>query len=281
MLYCLGGNFLRTLPEPDYVRGALGNVPLRVHQDIILTDQMFIEAKEEVLLLPAKTRYEQDDGGTETSTERRVMFTPEIPRQVGEARAEWKILRELAAAVYPERAHLLGCETGWEMREEIARVVPMYEGVQDLRKTGDAFQYGGPRLCEGGNFPTPDGKAHFRAVELPGLKRERGQFHVSTRRGKQFNTLIYAEIDPLNGAPRDAVLINPDDAAEAHLVQGDRVALVNGAGRYEASVFLAPIARGNLQVHWPEGNVIIHRDIIEPLGGVPDYTATVRVEPLR
>jgi predicted molibdopterin-dependent oxidoreductase YjgC len=281
MLYCLGGNFLRTLPEPDYVRGALGNVPLRVHQDIILTDQMFIEAKEEVLLLPAKTRYEQDDGGTETSTERRVMFTPEIPRQVGEARAEWKILRELAAAVYPERAHLLGCETGWEMREEIARVVPMYEGVQDLRKTGDAFQYGGPRLCEGGNFPTPDGKAHFRAVELPGLKREPGQFHVSTRRGKQFNTLIYAEIDPLNGAPRDAVLINPDDAAEAHLVQGDRVALVNGAGRYEASVFLAPIARGNLQVHWPEGNVIIHRDIIEPLGGVPDYTATVRVEPLR
>jgi molybdopterin-dependent oxidoreductase alpha subunit len=281
MLYCLGGNFLRTLPEPDYVRGALGNVPLRVHQDIILTDQMFIEAKEEVLLLPAKTRYEQDDGGTETSTERRVMFTPEIPRQVGEARAEWKILRELVAAVYPERAHLLGCESGWEMREEIARVVPMYEGVQDLRKTGDAFQYGGPRLCEGGNFPTPDGKAHFRAVELPGLKREPGQFHVSTRRGKQFNTLIYAEIDPLNGAPRDAVLINPDDAAEAHLVQGDRVALVNGAGRYEASVFLAPIARGNLQVHWPEGNVIIHRDIIEPLGGVPDYTATVRVEPLR
>jgi hypothetical protein len=56
---------------------------------------------------------------------------------------------------------------------------------------------------------------------------------------------------------------------------------VNGAGRYEASVFLAPIARGNLQVHWPEGNVIIHRDIIEPLGGVPDYTAMVRMEQLR
>ena len=67
LLYCLGGNFLRTLPEPDYVRDALANVPLRVHQDIILTDQMFIEAREEVILLPAKTRYEQDDGGTETT----------------------------------------------------------------------------------------------------------------------------------------------------------------------------------------------------------------------
>src|SRR5262249_14712167 len=106
-----GGNFLRTLPEPEFVRRAMANVPMRVHQDIVLTDQMFIPANEAVLLLPAKTRYEQDDGGTETSTERRIMFSPQIERQVGEARAEWKILRELAAAVSPERAHLIGCET--------------------------------------------------------------------------------------------------------------------------------------------------------------------------
>src|SRR5206468_5105929 len=86
LLYCLGGNFLRTLPEPDYVRQALARVPMRVHQDIILTDQMFIEPIEEVILLPAKTRYEQDDGGTETSTERRVMFSPEIPRHIGETK---------------------------------------------------------------------------------------------------------------------------------------------------------------------------------------------------
>src|SRR5678816_3536926 len=104
LLYCLGGNFLRTLPEPDYVARAMENVPVRVHQDIILTDQMFLDAKEEVILLPAKTRYEQDDGGIETTTERRIAFSPEIPRQVGEARAEWKILRDLAAATYPERA---------------------------------------------------------------------------------------------------------------------------------------------------------------------------------
>ena len=56
LLYCVGGNFLRTLPEPEYVRGALAKVPVRVHQDLLLTDQMFIEAKQDVLLLPAKTR---------------------------------------------------------------------------------------------------------------------------------------------------------------------------------------------------------------------------------
>jgi len=305
LLYCLGGNFLRTLPEPDYVREALANVPLRVHQDIILTDQMFIPAKDEVILLPAKTRYEQDDGGTETSTERRIMFSPEIPRQIGEARAEWKILRDLAAATYPERAHLLGCETGWKMREEIARVVPFYDGVQNLRQTGDAIQYGGPHLCANFQFATPDGKAHFRAVPLPenGMHEEarggRAQpglptappnqtsgsdstngaylFKVSTRRGKQFNSLIYAEIDPINGASRDAVLMNPDDAAGLHLLQNDRIALTNDLGRYEGRVFLAPIARGNLQIHWPEGNIIIRRGVTEPASGVPDYNAKAKV----
>src|SRR4051812_15504685 len=33
LLYCLGGNFLRTLPEPDYVARAMQNVSMRVHQD--------------------------------------------------------------------------------------------------------------------------------------------------------------------------------------------------------------------------------------------------------
>ncbi|HSH39762.1 MAG TPA: FdhF/YdeP family oxidoreductase [Chthoniobacterales bacterium] len=280
LFYCLGGNFLRTLPEPDYVADALRNVPLRVHQDIILTDQMLIPAREEVILLPAKTRYEQDGGGIETSTERRVMFSPEIPRQVGEAKAEWKILRELAVVVHPERAHLLGCEAGQQIREEIAEVVPYYDGVQHFRETGDAIQYGGRHLCEGGKFPTSDGKGHFRAIDLPELKRPAGSFHVSTRRGKQFNTLIYADVDPLNGAPRDAVLMNEEDAGRLHLRTGDRVALVNDVGRFEGRAFLAPIAPGNLQIHWPEGNVIIQRGVVDKTGGVPDYNAVVRVERL-
>jgi predicted molibdopterin-dependent oxidoreductase YjgC len=282
LLYCLGGNFLRTLPEPDYVAKAMSNVPLRVHQDIILTDQMFIEPMEDVILLPAKTRYEQDGGGIETTTERRIAFSPEIPRQVGEAKAEWQILLQIAAAAYPERADELGCETGEAIREEIAKVVPFYDGIQSLKDTGDAVQYGGPHLCADGKFPTHDGKGHFRAVEIPKLRKGRPAdlFEVSTRRGKQFNTLIYAEIDPLTGAARDAVFMNPEDAASLHVKQNDRVVLVNQLGRYDGRVFIAPIARGNLQIMWPEGNVIIHRGAVDTMGGVPDYNCQVKVEKL-
>jgi molybdopterin-dependent oxidoreductase alpha subunit len=279
-LYCVGGNFLRTLPQPDYVARAMERVPLRVHQDIVVTDQMLLEPGEEVILLPAKTRYEQDGGGIETSTERRVMFSPELPRKMGEARAEWRILRDLAAATLPHRASLLGCETGQMIRDEIARVVPFYEGVQNLRKTGDALQWGGERLCDDGRFATPGGKAHFRTVPLPARAADdRKQFLVSTRRGKQFNTLIHAEVDPLTGARRDSVFMNPEDAASLHLARGDRVILTSECGCFEGRVFPALIVRGSLQVHWPEGNVLIRRGVVDGLGGVPDYNAWVRVEP--
>ncbi|MEO8606037.1 MAG: molybdopterin dinucleotide binding domain-containing protein, partial [bacterium] len=230
---------------------------------------------------PAKTRYEQDGGGTQTSTERRVMLSPEIPRQVGEARAEWRILRELATAVDPARADLVGCESSQAIRDEIARVVPFYDGIQRLRDGGDSFQYGGPHLAAGGNFPTPDGRARLVAVPLPVREIPSGSFVVSTRRGKQFNTLIYGDVDPLTGAVRDAVLMHPDDAAALHLTSGDAVVLHSEHGRFSGRVNLASIARGNLQVHWPEGNRLLGRGVVDGLGGVPDYNAVVRVEAAR
>ena len=281
MLYCLGGNFLRTLPDPDEVVEAMKGIPLRVHQDIILTDQMFIEPNEAVILLPAKTRYEQDDGGTETTTERRIIFSPEILRpesDIGSARAEWKILRDIAAVARPDEARQLKCQTGQAVREEIAKVVPFYDGIQNFKNGGDQFQYGGPHLCAEGHCQTPDGKARFRVVNLPKETPEKGEFFLSTRRGKQFNTLIYAEIDPLTGAGRDAVFINPEDAAKLGVMREDPITLTNEHGSFRGRVFPCSIARNNLQVHWPEGNVLLGGGKVDTMGGVPDYNAMVRIE---
>src|SRR6185503_5908687 len=66
VLYQVRGNFLATLPEPDYVRKAVEQIPLRIHQDIVLSPQMMVPPAETVVLLPAQTRYEQRGGGTET-----------------------------------------------------------------------------------------------------------------------------------------------------------------------------------------------------------------------
>ena len=95
VLYTLGGNYLDTLPDPVQATRSMSRIRLRVHQDILINTSALVEPEAEdgeILLLPAQTRYEQSGGGTSTSTERRIRFTPELTgHQIGEARAEWQI----------------------------------------------------------------------------------------------------------------------------------------------------------------------------------------------
>jgi anaerobic selenocysteine-containing dehydrogenase len=108
-------------------------------------------------------------------------------------------------------------------------------------------------------------------------------FRVTTRRGKQFNSMLWSDTDPLTGAGRDAVYLDRADARELGVGDGDRVVLAAGDARMEATVRLASLPRGNAQVHWPEGNVLLpggpdHR---EPAAGIPDYQALVSITPRR
>ncbi|MEH2085705.1 FdhF/YdeP family oxidoreductase [Nostoc sp.] len=278
VLVSVGGNFLEVLPEPDYVEAALKKIPLRVHIDIVLSSQMLVEPADTVVLLPATTRYEIPGGVTETNTERRVIFSPEIPGpRIGEARPEWEVFLELARRVKPDLADKLAFADTAAIRQEIAQVVPQYAGIQHLQQAGDQFQYGGSHLCFGWNFPTADGKAHFgvllpRQRELP-----EGYFLLATRRGKQFNSMVQERKDAITGAMREAVLMNASDAAQLGLKDRDRVILKNDLGELFCQVYIAPIQSGNLQVHWPEGNVLLDKGK-RSLEGVPDYNAVVRLE---
>jgi molybdopterin-dependent oxidoreductase alpha subunit len=279
VLYSSGGNFLEVLPEPDVVDAALARVPLRVHQDIVLSTQMFTEPGEVVVLLPAATRYEQRGGGTETTTERRIAYSPEIPGpRPGEVRSEWEIFVDLARRVAPDRAEQCTFASGQEIRDEIASVVPVYSGVELLRTTGDAIQWGGTRLCEGGTFPTPDGRARFLAVAPSEIEVPIGSFVLSTRRGKQFNTMVHQDKDPLTGARRDALFMAPSDIDELGLRDGDRVVVRSDHGEMRARLHASQLRPGNVQAFFPEGNVLLRAGRRDPASGVPDYNAIVTVE---
>jgi molybdopterin-dependent oxidoreductase alpha subunit len=279
MLFSVGGNFLEVLPEPDYVEAALKQVPLRVHMDIICSSQMLIEPADTVILLPATTRYEVPGGVTETSTERRVIFSPEIPgSRIGEARPEWDVFMELARRVRPDLADKLYFEGTPAIRQEISHVIPEYMGIENLKQAGDQFQYGGSHLCLGWNFPTPDGKAHFSVVSHRERELPEGCFLVATRRGKQFNSMVQERKDAITGAVREAVLMSRVDAEKLGLKDGDGVILKNELGELKGSVYIAPIKPGNLQVHWPEGNVLLDKNKRSPEVDIPDYNAVVRLE---
>ncbi len=292
LFYQVGGNFLETLPEPDYVREAVERIPFRVHQDIVLSPQMMVAPRDTVVLLPAQTRYEQRGGGTETSTERRILFSPEIPgRRIGEARAEWEIPMLIAERARPRLADLIRFADAGAIRNEIARAVPAYEGIQNLNQTGDQVQWGGTRLCEqpgpDGNsmpyFGTEDGRARFSTIRIGefGEGHIDGKFRLSTRRGKQFNSMVHRAIDPLTGARRDDVLMNDSDAKRLGLVDGDAVTLTSSIGSLKGRCRIAPISAGNVQVHWPEGNVLIERGVTDPECGIPDYNTVVNIEATR
>jgi molybdopterin-dependent oxidoreductase alpha subunit len=321
--YCIGGNFLETMPDPARIERALERIPLRVHSDIVVTTQMLVEPGETVYLLPARTRYEQRGGGTETSTERRVIFSPEIDgHRVGDAQSEWETLLQFARAVKPQGYERVHFESGAEIRADIERAVPSYAGISALAKQGDQFQWGGPMLCANRKFPTSDGKARFQPVAPPqdesdelarspasksderarpsaaksdelarpsarashdparsARNAERdGKFLIATRRGKQFNSMVQRGRDPLTGAERDHIFISPADAKRLSVKTNDRVLLKSATGEFRGRVFVADVAAGTLQGHWPEINVLIPAGRVDPYGGVPDYNAVVDLE---
>ncbi|GEN30826.1 molybdopterin-dependent oxidoreductase alpha subunit [Cerasibacillus quisquiliarum] len=279
LYYLSGGNFLETMPDPEFVEKCLSQVDIRVHQDIIFNTSTFVDAKEAVIVLPAMTRYEQPGGGTSTSTERMVYFSPEIkgPR-IEEARCEWEIYVDLAKRVKPELAHLIDFTDAEQIREEIAKAAPNYDGIQHLKNKGDVFQWGGAWLCEDGVCPTPDGKGNLIPVEIPELRKPAGHFYVTTRRGKQFNSMIYGETDPFNDADRYDVLINENDAKELDISNGEAIVVYNKLGSFTGHAKFAPIKTGNIGLHWPEGNVLIEKGVYETFAGIPEYQAPAIVE---
>jgi molybdopterin-dependent oxidoreductase alpha subunit len=278
VLWQSGGNFKQTLPEPDLVERALGKIKLRVHQDIVTNPTMLVDPGETVVLLPTRTRYEQRGGGTETSTERRIIFSPQIPGgpEIPEARDEWEIPVMMAQKLDPARAgRFFAWKDTQDIRNEIDRVCPTYKGIAGLKEKGDNFQYGGPRLLVD-RCLTPDGKGHFTAMELPEERVPEGRFMLATRRGKQFNSIINANVDPITGAGRDAILMSSEDAERLGLNDGDSITLRNELGHFHGRVKIDRIKPGSLQAHWPEINVLVPAGRLDP-SGVPDYNATVEI----
>lgn len=282
VFWMVGGNFLETVPDIDRSRQALKKPRLRIHQDIVVSSSMLEDGDGDVLLLPATTRYETEGGGTETSTERRIIFSPEVPgRRIGSARPEWWVFREVMLRHDPARRHLVGLEDAAAIRREIARTTPLYEGIETLAAKGDQVQWGGRTLYADGRFATADGKAHFAVPEMKRRERPAGTFTVSTRRGKQFNAMVQRDVDPLNGARREDVLMSGADMHRLSAREGDRIQLRSGCGTFCGTVKEAPIKGGNLEVHWPEGMPLLDGRLVDPESKEPDYNATVTVEVLR
>jgi predicted molibdopterin-dependent oxidoreductase YjgC len=282
-LYNVGGNLFATMPDPRFVAEAFSKIRLRVHQDIHVNTSTLLDAGELVVLLPSQTRYEQRGGGTSTSTERRIRFSPEIEGhpQVGEARPEWEIPAQAAVAARPELAGAFAWKTAGDVRAEIGRVMPIYAGIETLTKAGDWIQWGGPQLFSDGRFEKmPDARARFQVVPLPDNRVPDGRFWLTNRRGKQFNSMIFDAHDGVQGGMRNDVFVSHADAARLHLSDGDPIRLRNAHGTFDGVARVDDVKPGHLQAYWPEINHLIAR-CWDPISEEPDYNTIVSIEAAR
>ena len=281
VLYCVGSNLLRVLPDSHYVRKALERIPLRIHHDIVLNPQMLVAPAETVLILPATTRYEMVGGGTETSTERRVIFNPEIPGpRIAAARDEWRVLMELAKRVKPDLADKIQFDSTAAIRQEIARVIPLYEGIQLFREKGDQFQWGGPLLARNGRFGFPDGRGALFRGRPPTAQNSSRTFsvHHETRqtvqqydRSASCRVSAFGKKDMLVGTVRDDVLLSPEDMERLKLKEGDPVTVRSETGEFRGHSEKGPIQPGTVMMYWPEANVLTTRGVADPECGIPAY----------
>ena len=279
VLFIDGSNLLEVMPEPPRVAVALARVPLRVHQDIVLTSQMFADG-DDVILLPAATRYEQEGGGTSTTTERQIAYSPQVADPPGEARSEWRIFADLAARVRADlsRPLRLGRQPGPARRDRRPRAdVRRRRGPRAGRRRRAvrrsppvprrslpdpvrSWPLLGPRPRTDRARPRRVVRvdAAGQAVQLDGARRHRPAHRVP------------------GATPSTSTSTTP---ACSGVADGDRMTLTSGAGSFEGRAKLVRLPARTLQVHWPEGNVLLaagpaHR---EPMSRVPDYNAIVTV----
>src|SRR3989442_4642653 len=98
----------------------------------------------------------------------------------------------LAQWVMPHATNLTAVKDAAAIRAEIAEAIPTYDGIQNLRSKGDAFQYGGPRLCEGGSFPMPGGRGAFTELALPGADIPAGLVFLWPRHAQDIYSILHS-----------------------------------------------------------------------------------------
>jgi anaerobic selenocysteine-containing dehydrogenase len=89
--------------------------------------------------------------------------------------------------------------------------------------------------------------------------------------------MVQERSDALTGAAREAVLLSEEDARRLGIGDDDAVVVRSEHGELSGRALVAPLARGSVQVHWPEGNVLIG-PARSAEAGIPDYNARVTVE---
>jgi formate dehydrogenase major subunit len=275
-------------PNSSHVSRALEKIDFLAVMDIFMTES----AQLADVVLPAASFAEKF--GTKTTTDRRVQWLERAIQPVGESRADWRIISEIA--------NRLGLNFHYrdevEILNEIRKVTPSYAGIAAERiqnKPGGIHwpcpneEHPGTPILYTEKFSKPDGRGIMKPVEhvVPAeptsdeyplvLTSGRVVMHYNsgsmTRRSKAL----------LDREPEIFVQINPDTAREFGVAADENAQVKTRRGCVQAKVRVSrriPPGVLFMPYHFPAMNQLTI-DALDPTAKIPEYkVAACRIEPL-
>ena len=286
-MYIMGENPVLSDPDMNHTIKALKKLDLLVVQDIFMTET----AELADIVLPAACFAEKD--GTFTNTARRVQRVRKAVEPPGEAKEDSFIIIELAKR--------LGYEMRYDSIEDVfhesGNLWPALAGITYKRIAKRGIQWpcptldhpGTPYLFKGG---FPKGKAAFTVVryrpseELPD---DEYPFLLSTGRQLfQYQTgSMTRRIDAINKvSPSAYIEINPDDANNLGIHDGDTVKVSSKRGSIDINVLISRRPTKGvvfIPFHFREAAAnLLTNTALDPISKIPELkVCAVKIEQLK
>ena len=278
-MYIMGENPILSDPEVSHAEHWFRELEFLTVQDLFLTET----ARYADVVLPGASFAEKT--GTFVNTERRIQLSHKAVEPPGDARGDLEIIIDLSNRVGLPTPFT----TAAEVMDEIARVTPSWRGVSHGRLDGNGgLQYPVPHAEHPGTdflfddqFPTKDGKATFVGVEfLPPAELPDDEYPFMLNTGRQMyhwhtGTMTRRSFALDAREPGPIVELNPADAVELGVSDGDEVRVASRRGEITISVRMSTrVARRQvfIPMHYREAAVnLLTNPELDPYAHIPEF----------
>ena len=285
LLLCF--NPVVSLPDGNFIREALGRLEFFAVVDFFLSET----ARYADIVLPGSLM--EEDEGTTTSAEGRVIHHRQVVRPPEGTREDWRIVCDLADRLgagdkFPYQSPR---EIFEELRIASKGGIADYAGItwERIDREHGVFwpcpsvdHPGTPRLYEGGRFGHADGKAHLQAVEWrPAAEEPDADYPIRLTTGRVVAHYLSGTQTRRIGALVDQCAqpfceMHPRLAAELGVANGDVVRVESRRGAVVVRAQVVKTIRPDtvfVPFHWPlersANNCTIRA--IDPVSKIPEY----------
>jgi formate dehydrogenase major subunit len=282
-LWIIGEDVVQTDPNTQKVIRALKNIDLVVVQEIFMTET----AKYADVILPASSFLEKS--GTFTNGERRVQRVNAVVEPIEGTKPDGQIIVDIMNRMgYAQPDY-----TPDGMLEEISQIVPFFAGIrwENLGENGKQWPVApdgtDTQILHTEEFKIGKGQFHFHefkeSAEVTEHQKDYPYILTTNRELEHYNcgtmTRRTANVDILT---EDALMINPQDAADNFIYDGDMVCLESPRGKVDVRARITDEVKPGIlstTFHFPEIMVNnITSDVHDTEAKCPEYkVVSVRV----